>query len=421
MRKLYVLAALLVASGLRAETQSRQITLAAVDADRTNAVVRLAVSVPQALARAGVSVTGLGDKPVVGQLLAPGLLLDQSKVKQGAGDVVRELVFVAPKLAKGAATTVTVTLDTAAKPAGPVFAWTDSLPDWSELRLGTKPVMRYIRAPLSPDKAKRFDTMKVFHHVYDPDRGETLLTNGVGAKLFPHHRGVMYGFNKTSYVTPGADPKTAKNVDIWHCPVAYQLDGGTVSAEGGPVVGRHCVKIEWHGQGTDLFANELREVSIIDTPGGMLMDWASRLEATQWDVTLDGDPQHAGFHFRANSEVADATAKQTYYLRPDGRGKLDETRNWPGNKEHINLPWDAMCFLLGGQRYTVAYLDRPTNPKEARFSERDYGRFGSYFKVEVTKDKPLDVGYRLWVQSGEMTGEQVAALSTDFVNPVVVK
>jgi hypothetical protein len=79
-----------------------------------------------------------------------------------------------------------------------------------------------------------------------------------------------------------------------------------------------------------------------------------------------------------------------------------------------------MSFVVGGQRYTTAYLDRPTNPKEARFSERDYGRFGSYFVAEATEKKPLEVNYRIWLQEGQMTVDQVAALDQDFVTPVVV-
>ena len=80
-----------------------------------------------------------------------------------------------------------------------------------------------------------------------------------------------------------------------------------------------------------------------------------------------------------------------------------------------------MSFVIGGQRYTAAYLDRPANPKEARFSERDYGRFGSYFVYELTKARPLVINYRIWLQKGEMTRKQVAALSADFVAPPLVK
>jgi hypothetical protein len=73
--------------------------------------------------------------------------------------------------------------------------------------------------------------------------------------------------------------------------------------------------------------------------------------------------------------------------------------------------------VLDSQRYTVAYLDRPDNPKEARFSERDYGRFGSYFVKDLRDGETLQVRYRLWVQEGEMKGDEIARLSADFVTP----
>ncbi len=79
-----------------------------------------------------------------------------------------------------------------------------------------------------------------------------------------------------------------------------------------------------------------------------------------------------------------------------------------------------MSFVLGNQRYTVAYLDHPGNPKEARFSEREYGRFGSYFEYTIEKDKPLTVNYRLWLQDGLMQPDHVAALSYNFTDPMNV-
>ncbi len=79
--------------------------------------------------------------------------------------------------------------------------------------------------------------------------------------------------------------------------------------------------------------------------------------------------------------------------------------------------------MLGGKRFSTLYLDHPSNPKEARSSERDYGRFGSYFEYQITPEKPLRVRYRVVVKEGEFTAEEAAALSADFVEPpqVVVK
>ena len=95
------------------------------------------------------------------------------------------------------------------------------------------------------------------------------------------------------------------------------------------------------------FAKEKREVTVYNVPGGTLFEFASNLDALKPPVHLDGDPQHAGFHFRANNEVMTKTQKETYYLRPDGKGPLciqngkgpDETRNWdPPPKLPIHGP-----------------------------------------------------------------------------------
>src|SRR5581483_12011042 len=124
----------------------------------------------------------------------------------------------------------------------------------------------------------------------------------------------------------------------------------------------------WHGQGKERFAVEERELTVYNVPGGRLVEFAARLRPTDGPVKLDGDPQHAGFHFRADNEVATKTNKETIFIRPDGVDKPGATRNWPQDKGHVNLPWNAMSFVLGGKRYTAAYLDRPDNPKEARYS-----------------------------------------------------
>ena len=53
--------------------------------------------------------------------------------------------------------------------------------------------------------------------------------------------------------------------------------------------------------------------------------------------------------------------------------------------------------------------------------ERDYGRFGDYFEYDLTPEKPLKLKYRVWVQEGEMTGEQCSALADAFVHPPATK
>ncbi len=367
-----------------------------------------------------------GQFVATGQFTGPDLLTES--VKAAVGKQRLDLHLLLPKLEAGKSLRLrAIVADQPRQTAKDDFHFHSEVSrdeHWTELRRGERPIMRYLYTPLDESsKEARDRTFKVFHHVYDPT-GERFLTNGAGGR-FPHHRGLFYGFMRCSY---------GKNtVDTWHCPApdpkgkrnneAHQAHSGVKSISTGPVLGRHIVEIDWNGVGKKTFAREQRQLTVYSVPGGTLIDFVSKLTPTDEPVKLDGDPQHAGFHFRAANEVSDKTAKQTIFIRPDGTDKPGATRNWDGkqNTTHVNLPWLAMSFVVNNQRYTCAYLDRPDNPKEARFSERDYGRFGSYFVTTVTKEKPLVVRYRVWLQAGQMTPDAVKALSEVFVTPVEVK
>ena len=372
-----------------------QIVVEAGTLDRRDTVVSVPVTIPAPSAGATTAILEDGS----GRTL-------QGQIAGG-----KELRFILPQLKAGASAAYKVTFIREASKTDLAFAWKEEADDYAELSLGPRPVLRYMFKGLDETtKESRADTFKVYHHLYDP-KGDRLVTKGPGG-LFPHHRGLFFGFNQVTY---GEDKKKA---DVWHCTGdAYQSHEKFLLREAGPVFGRHRLAIAWHGVKKEVFAEEERDVTAYALPGGTLIEFASRVTPVIAPVHLDGDPQHAGFHFRASQEVPDKTAKQTYYIRPDGPGRFGETRNWPAQKTHINLPWDALCMVLNSQRYTVAYLDRPDNPKEARFSERDYGRFGSYFVKTLEKDDALNVRYRLWLQEGEMKGDEVARLSADFVDP----
>lgn len=393
-----------------AAEKSYELTINAGPADRTNAPVRTLIELPADLANAKTAIlTDESGKKYPGQLTAPGLTKPSAK----AGTGVRQLHFILPALEKGKTLKLTATISTAAAP-GDCFAWKDTPGDNAELSYAGKPVLRHMYKALDDStKDAREQTYKVFHHLYDP-AGTQLVTKGAGGQ-YSHHRGLFFGFNRITY---GEGIK----VDTWHCGGdAHQSHEGFLAQEAGPVLGRHLVAVDWHGKGKQVFAKEQRELTVYRVHGGHLVEFASHLVSTVGKVKLDGDPQHAGFQFRAAQEVAEKTKKETCYLRPDGKGKPGETRNWPGMKDKTtNLPWNAMSFLVGGKRYTAAYLDHPANPKEARYSERDYGRFGSYFEYELDEGKDLWVNYRVWLQDGEMELPQVAALSADFTQPVEV-
>lgn len=297
------------------------------------------------------------------------------------------------------------------------FRWVETPGQFFELQYAARPVLRYMCAAFDDSTPRRRDeTYKPFHHVFSPDGG-LQLTKGDPDGLYPHHRGLFFGFNKVTY-------GDGQQCDVWHCTQgAHQSHVRVIRQSADANSGGHVVAIDWHGRMGEVFAHEQRGIFARKRAGGIEIDFTSHLETADGKpIHLDGDPQHAGFHFRAAQEVAADTAKQTYYLRTDGKGALDETRNWDPagrnaemNAQSENRPWLALCFVLGGKRYTVVYIDHPENPKPARFSERNYGRFGSYFVTDVTAEKPLDVKYRVWVQEGEMTVDECAAMQREFV------
>jgi hypothetical protein len=427
------LAAFLVAGSVGAQDETKAVhglfkplpvTVTAGKHDYQNTPVVVPLNLPDPLLRAGVVLKNKDTgTTLIGQLTAPGLLTEGVK-RQDPRLKRCDLHFIVPSLKAGQTLTFLVDISTALNnKTRDTFHWVDVPRQYAELRFGDRPVLKYMDRPYDKSTQQRDQTYKVFHHLYDPE-GKQLVTNGGQTDypnepkrklLYSHHRGLMFAFMRNTY--------NGKVVaDTWHAKPGdtHQEHTGFANVEAGPVLGRHRALVEWHGPDNAVFAKEEREVTVYNVPGGTLVEFASRLAPKDGPVKLGGDPQHAGFQFRARNDVADKTAKQTYYLRPDGKGQPGATRNWPGDKTHVNLPWDAMCFVLDGKRYTVAYLDRPSNPREARWSERDYGRFGNYFEYEMSEQHSLVVDYRIWLQDGEMTGPQVQALSTAFVTPPAV-
>ena len=289
------------------------------------------------------------------------------------------------------------------------FQWKDESGKHVDLLKDGKKIARYVYERMAPKDRER--TYKPFHHVYQVD-GKGFLTKGPGGR-YTHHRGIYFGFSKCS----AQDKKGKKvSVDTWHCKRGYQTHEKVIAQEGG---GKAVQKVEiaWRVDDGTIFATEHRQLTFSHREDGSLqVDFESKLTTTQDEVGLDGDPQHAGFQFRASNEVAASTGKQTFYVRPkDGKDAEGKTKNWPGNKDMKDLLWKGQSIVVGGKRYFTVYLDHPSNPKPSFYSERDYGRFGSYFKTAITPKKPLSIKYRLVIKQGERTAEECAALSKEFV------
>jgi len=300
------------------------------------------------------------------------------------------------------------------------FTWTDTPGKHLELTFGDKPVARYVYEAIDESSpARRDETYKPFCHLYmyQWEHYGNLLTKGPGGK-FPHHRGVYYGFNQISY-TDAAGKKHEK-VDVWHCRKAHQVHRRFTEQEASADAASFTSEIDWVGDDGVPFATESRTIRFSLNGPDVIVDFESTLSPQIAELKLDGDPQHAGFHFRAHNEVNDKTSNATYYLRPvSGIGQPGVAINWSDkadNDQTRDLPWKAMCITLRETQVTISYLDHPKNPKPARASERQYGRFGTYFATTVKKEEPLTVRYRLVVHPGEYKdAAEVEKLSQAFL------
>ena len=292
------------------------------------------------------------------------------------------------------------------------FSWHDTEGKHLDLKLGDRTVIRYQYEAIDESTPeRREETYKPFHHVFDWE-GKAPITKGPGGK-FPHHRGIYYGFSKCSYTDESG--KEFKGIDTWHCRKAYQVHNATIQKMADADGANMISSISWFSNEGVEFAQEKRTMNARYLENGdLVLDFFCFVASVFPKMKLDGDPQHAGFQFRASNEVAASTAKQTYYIRPGtGKDEPGKTINWSAKNDTEatrDLPWKAMSFVTGGERYTVLYIDNEANPKPARYSERDYGRFGSYFATEILQSDPLIVYYTLVIRKGEMTPEEIETL-----------
>lgn len=301
-------------------------------------------------------------------------------------------------------------------PLAAQFSWKETTGKYLDLTHGSRAIARYVYEPMDDTTTeRREETYKPFCHLYQWWSRDQFLTKGPGGK-YTHHRGIFYGFSNISYTDEAGVTHT--KVDTWHCRRAAQVHREFLERKADANGASFTSRIDWLGHDGTAFASEARSMSFSLDGSDLVVDFTSHLTPTVPSLRLDGDPQHAGFQFRASQEVFDETAKATTYIRPgSGVGKPGVTINWSGkndNEQTRDLPWKGMAFRLGDKTYTVAYLDSPENPKPARFSERDYGRFGSYFATEVTPEAPLAVRYRLVIRQGEMTPEEIIGFHKTF-------
>src|SRR5687767_9108728 len=135
---------------------------------------------------------------------------------------------------------------------------------------------------------------------------------------------------------------------------------------------------EWPAPDEKIVVRETQTITATKPADGKLqLDVAFKLEAPSGPVKLEGDLQHAGFHFRAAQEVH-KRQKETNYLVQEGATKVKDAL------EKCN--WVVCQFNLGEKRYAVAHFNEPKNAQPVQYSTRAYGRFGAFSKTQIAAD-----------------------------------
>jgi len=292
------------------------------------------------------------------------------------------------------------------KPTGTLFTFQDQRGQHLDLLFGGRRVTRLMYAYDTSTRQRRFQTYKVFLHVFD-SRGEREITNDWRPQ-FPHHRGIFIGWNGTRL-------PDGRGYDFWHMGrgVTQRLER-FAAQQAGPVAGRMVALIRWADPKGEAVIMEEREITVYrQSKPEILLDFVSTLRSQVGGaIKLEGDPEHAGCQFRAHSDVSKSYQRETrYLLRPGMREGTRGTRD---------MPWAVMSFRLGESRFNVAHLNHPANPKGTVYSaNRRYGRFGAFPKSVVKADEPLVLRYRFYVREGQepLTVEAAQRLHDDFATP----
>ena len=236
---------------------------------------------------------------------------------------------------------------------------------------------------------------KPFLHVYGA-KGELLTNPGVGPDgkdigQYPHHRGIYIGWRVLA---------VGGSYDLWHIHKGEimrvkKITNAKATGDGVTLV----AEIEWRtgkaGNDDVLLLSETRTLAISQNAAGRTqVDFHTELTAA-CDLTLGGDLQHAGCHFRAHTEVAAKWKNFTSYLW-EPKGKV------AGNGKVLSneWKWSRLQFPIGKNWYSATQFNSPKNPT-TELSWRNYGRFGFFFKKEMKKGDVQKLNYLFHIAPSE--------------------
>ena len=254
-------------------------------------------------------------------------------------------------------------------------------PESVDIRLAGRLVGRYVTAHDTSSPARRQETYKPFLHLFDAG-GRHPVTKGPGGE-YTHHRGIFIGWMKIGF--------EGRTLDRWQMIGGEQVVQGPVNVQEEKDRTTATSTVHWNDESGSPFIVEKRTFTFhpAPAPAYVLLDFQSTLTAPRGAVTLDGDPEHAGVHFRPSDGV---DRKATAYLFP---GTGTQVRRSP------DLPWIAESFTLDGKSYSVVQFNHPQNPKGTLSSAyRDYGRIGMFPKATLPAGGSLVLRYRFLLAEG---------------------
>ena len=263
-----------------------------------------------------------------------------------------------------------------------------------DVLLGGKPVVRFMYAYDPATKESLHDTYKPYLHVFDTT-GAKLITKGPGGQ-FTHHRGIFIGWNKITFA--------GKSYDRWHMTGGEQVVQKILKQEATAEQATFTALVHWNDAAKEAFIVEERTFTVRRTAAGNVIDFSAKLSAPRGDVQLNGDPEHAGIHFRPAGEL---DTKKTLYHFPAAT---------PNAHKDTDYPWVGETFTLGGAAYSVVEMSHPKNPTGTRWSAyRDYGRFGAFPVAELKQGGSASFNYRFLIANGELPdAATISQLYTEF-------
>lgn len=273
------------------------------------------------------------------------------------------------------------------------FTLEDHKGEYLDVLLDNRVAARYMYAHDNSSPQRRLETYKPYLHVFDAD-GKEPITKGPGGE-YTHHRGIFIGWMKISF--------NGKIYDRWHMDTGKPVQGEIVhqqftNAKAGPTSATFTSITTWNDENGKPILGEERTMAFQrgGDAGRLIIDFTSRLTAAG-DLTLDGDPEHAGVHFRPSDDV---DRSKTVYYYP----KLH-----PNPHKDVDYPWAGETFTLkNGKTYSVIEMAHPSDPTGEHWSAyRNYGRMGAFFKHAMKAGEAIEVKYRFLIADGDFPREDL--------------